>query len=70
MMEPQRDPRRRQEGAVDWEKTTWQGSRRSQLEHWARLSLDEIFAAQEEMAALARELAGDGARETRDGGPA
>lgn len=42
---------------IDWEGTTWEGSRRRQLEYWAGLSLDEIFAAQEDMAEFARELA-------------
>ena len=47
------------EDAIDWEATTWDGSRRRQLDGWARLSLDDIFDAQEEMANLALELAGD-----------
>ena len=47
------------EDAIDWEAMTWEGSRRRQIEHWAGLSLDEIFEAQEEMADLARELATD-----------
>jgi uncharacterized protein YchJ len=41
---------------IDWEATTWEGNRRRQLEHWAQLSLDEIFAAQEEMAEFARQV--------------
>mgnify|MGYP003396144840 CR=1 FL=1 len=40
----------------DWEATTWEGSRRRQLQVWARLTLDEIFAAQEEMAEFAQAL--------------
>ncbi len=44
------------EDQIDWEVTTWEGNRRSQIEHWAKLSLDEIFAAQEEMAEFARAL--------------
>ena len=47
------------EDAIDWEATTWDGSRRRQIEHWAGLSLDEIFEAQEEMADLAQQLASD-----------
>ena len=47
------------EEAIDWEATTWEGSRRRQIEHWAGLSLDEIFEAQEEMGELVHELAGD-----------
>ena len=46
------------EDAIDWEATTWDGSRRRQIEDWARLSLDEIFDAQEEMGDLVHELAG------------
>ena len=41
---------------IDWNLTTWEGSRREQLRRWAKLSMDEILAAQEEMAALADEL--------------
>jgi len=44
------------EDEIDWEATTWDGSRRRQIEHWARLSLDEIFAAQEDMAEFAAQL--------------
>ncbi len=43
---------------IDWSLTTWEGTRRAQMERWATMSLDEIFAAQEEMAALSQELAG------------
>jgi hypothetical protein len=42
---------------IDWSLTTWEGSRREQLRRWAELSFDEILAAQEEMADLARRLA-------------
>lgn len=45
------------QGTVDWEATTWEGHRRRQLDRWAKLSLDEILEAQEEMAELAREIA-------------
>ena len=41
---------------TDWNPTTWEGSRREQLRRWAQLSMDEILAAQEEMAALAEDL--------------
>ncbi|KAA0222013.1 MAG: hypothetical protein EDS66_07530 [Planctomycetota bacterium] len=47
----------RPDDGMDWESTTWEGSRRAQLEHWAGLSLDEIFAAQEELAEIAEEIA-------------
>ena len=43
---------------IDWSLTTWEGSRRAQMELWAKMSLDEIFAAQEAMAELSQELAG------------
>ena len=42
--------------SFDWSLTSWEGSRREQLRRWSQLSMDEIFAAQEEMAALAQEL--------------
>lgn len=45
------------DGDIDWYVTTWEGHRRVQLEMWARLSLDEVLEAQEEMADLLRELA-------------
>ena len=41
---------------IDWNLTTWEGSRREQLRRWSKLTMDEILAAQEEMAALADEL--------------
>lgn len=48
---PENDPRL---DAFDWSLTTWEGSRREQLRRWARLSLEEILLAQEEMAELSR----------------
>lgn len=45
------DPKR-----IDWRATTWEGSRREQLERWASMSLDEILQAQEEMADLSEDL--------------
>lgn len=41
---------------IDWSVTTWEGSRREQIQRWSRMSLDEILDAQEEMAELAAEL--------------
>jgi hypothetical protein len=41
---------------IDWSLTTWEGSRREQMRRWSKLTMDEILAAQEEMAALADEL--------------
>ena len=41
---------------IEWGLTTWEGSRREQVRPWSKLTMDEILAAQEEMAALADEL--------------
>ena len=38
----------------DWSVTTWEGSRREQIRRWSELTMDEILAAQEEMADLAQ----------------
>ncbi len=43
--------------SIDWSRTTWEGSRRDQLDRWASLSFDEILDAQEEMAELTADLA-------------
>lgn len=48
---------RRDRDDIDWSLTTWEGSRRAQLERWASMSLDRILEAQEEMAELSRDLA-------------
>jgi hypothetical protein len=48
--------RARKMSANDWEKTTWEGQRLYQIKRWAKLSLDEILEAQEEMADLANEI--------------
>ena len=42
--------------AIDWNLTTWEGSRREQIRRWSQLTMDEILAAQEEMAALDEEM--------------
>jgi hypothetical protein len=42
--------------AIDWSLTTWEGAEREQLRRWARLSLEEIVRAQEEMQSLAERL--------------
>jgi hypothetical protein len=48
---------------IDWNLTTWEGSRREQIRRWSKLTMDQILAAQEEMAELADELKpGDTAR--------
>jgi hypothetical protein len=44
--------------AIDWSLTTWEGAEREQLRRWARLSLEEIVRAQEEMQSLAQRLGG------------
>jgi hypothetical protein len=41
---------------IDWNLTTWEGSRREQIRRWSKLTMDEILAAQEEMATLAVDL--------------
>lgn len=43
--------------ARGWESATWEGARREQMRRWAALPLEEILAAQEEMAELAEKLA-------------
>ena len=50
--------------SFDWSLTTWEGSRREQLRQWAKLSVEEIVRAQEEMAELNERLAG-APRQTR-----
>jgi hypothetical protein len=42
--------------SFDWSLTTWEGSRREQLRQWAKLTLEEIVRAQEEMAELNERL--------------
>lgn len=39
-----------------WSQATWEGATREQLRRWSRLSLEEIVAAQEEMAELSLQL--------------
>lgn len=41
---------------VDWNLTTWEGSRREQLRRYAELPLDRVIAALEEMEELADAL--------------
>lgn len=43
---------------IDWDVTTWEGARREQLRRWSRLTLEQIVAAQEEMAEVAAQLSG------------
>jgi len=40
--------------SIDWNLTTWEGSRRAALRDWMKLSLTEKWRAVEEMADLAR----------------
>jgi len=49
---------------IDWELTTFEGSRREQLRRWSRLSLREILLAQEEMQILSERF--QEMREKRD----
>ena len=44
------------EDAVDWDLTTWEGSRRETLRRWARLPLERVIAALEEMQELSEAL--------------
>ena len=43
--------------SFDWRLTSWEGSRRDQMRRWARLTLEQIILAQEEMAELSERLA-------------
>ncbi len=43
--------------AIDWSLTTWESTEREQFRRWARLSLEEILLAQEEMQELAERFA-------------
>ena len=40
------------EDNIDWSLTTWEGSRRESLRRWAKLPLEKIIAALEEMQEL------------------
>lgn len=55
----------------DWTLATWDGARREALRRWAKLPLERVIAAQEEMAELSQLLAGTPSRDataTRDRG--
>jgi CRISPR-associated protein Csx17 len=41
---------------IDWNLTTWEGSRREQLRRWRKLSLRDRLRAVEEMADTSRRL--------------
>ena len=41
---------------IDWSLTTWEGSRREQIQRWSKLTLREILLAQEEMQKLAEQF--------------
>jgi hypothetical protein len=43
---------------IRWHLTTWEGSRREQLEQGAKLSFDQILEAQEQMAEITSKLTG------------
>ena len=44
------------DSTIDWSLTTWEGARREQLRRWAKLSLEQILLAHEEMRELAERL--------------
>ena len=43
-------PNEQQPDNIDWQLTTWEGSRREQLLHWAALPLEDMIQAIEDMA--------------------
>lgn len=43
--------------AIDWRPTTWDGARFEALRRWAKLPLERLIAAQQEMAEFGRLLA-------------
>lgn len=47
---------KRHDSENDWKAATWEGSRREAMRRWATLPLEQILAAQEEMADLAKAL--------------
>lgn len=58
---------RRDDDKVEWDRTTWEGATREQLRRWSRLTLEEIIAAQEEMAELSQRLASTPAKKHPSG---
>lgn len=46
---------------IDWSLTTWKGVRRETLRRWAELPLEQVIAAQEEMAEFGAMLVGENA---------
>ena len=51
---------------IDWDLTSWEGSRREQIRRWSKLTMDEILDAQEEMAGLSEELRDAGTTKVRE----
>jgi len=47
----------KQDNEIDWNLTTWEGSRRETLRRWCKLSVRERLQALEEMCDLARQFA-------------
>ena len=43
--------------SFDWRTTSWEGSRHEQMRRFARLALEQIILAQEEMAKMSERLA-------------
>lgn len=56
------------EDPIDWNLTTWEGSRREALRRWAALPLERIIAALEEMQELNATLASPSGDSTLDAG--
>ncbi len=54
------------ESAIDWRLTTWVGARREALRRWARLPLEQVIAALEEMGRLSEALENAPPREVGD----
>jgi hypothetical protein len=42
---------------IDWNLTSWEGTRREQLRRWSALPLERMIAAIEEMGEIAQQLA-------------
>lgn len=52
------DPNETAQDAAAWSPATWEGARREAMRRWAKLPLERIIAAQEEMWELAYALNG------------
>ncbi len=54
------------EDDIDWQLTTWNGSRREELRRWAALPLERMIAALEEMEEFSNALREPGAKAVSD----